>query len=187
MIDYSDGLTTHPEVQCVFCPLTVRLETYKPEIGEYGDKLDSPAFLEIPPGYRLNKGWARFFHGKMFTMERNNGIDFLKPYDLVYEPTERYEEKPLAPPFGFGTGKVLWVCSHCFVACGRTSEGVFLNLFKKDQTWAKFYEERHWVRVPIRFLALKKAIIRFAEFCGWLNSVDDLSVNKALSYRNRHS
>jgi hypothetical protein len=132
-----------PEISCVFCPKKVRFEICQPKYGHAGEDISNlPPYIYPPShGVRNLADWFQFEKGKLFTMLNEAEKCELAPFELSMHPSPYAYNKPLAPDFSFGNGKVLWVCESCWNLTG-SEEKLIATLRIKDAMWYRLYEER---------------------------------------------
>lgn len=131
MLD-SNGSHNFPEIYCALCPRKVRLEIYEPRYGHAGENLTCGPYLwEDHINRKL--GLPESLLLKFVRYQSNKEIFFkLEKYQFVFDGDPyAYGCYPLAPSFGLGENKVIWICDSCTKLFNQDIEAIHFYLSNK--------------------------------------------------------
>lgn len=120
MLD-STGIDSWVDVSCIFCPKTVRLETYVPKVGHGGgDLVGLGPYLQTSRAYVGDTdGESIFCAGATYKISYDGEVFKVEVFHLVYDGNSYSYNNPIEPEFGFGPEKTFWVCGNCLnILCG---------------------------------------------------------------------
>jgi hypothetical protein len=138
MLDSTGGHRIH-KVRCVFCPQQLSVEAYKPKFGHDGYPLNLPWFL-LP--HRVTVDGSKLLKGRLYSIELWRGR-YLRleefPFTKALSPYAYGGYKML--PFGFGPGKMFWVCKQCGELLAQDINEVASLLAEREEMFTKLFDE----------------------------------------------